>query len=122
MTRHHAFKVFIIGFVLIATHNIDHLILKGWSSSPLLEMIPYLLILIFWSKMKDMVLGFLLLLFGFLGLNHTIVTHIPELLSNGFGRTSITQILFDIGSILLVVASIMLFQVWQAKKDKEKID
>jgi len=118
MTRQHAFTVFTLGFVLIAIHHIDDLILKGWSIIPLLDILPYLLIFLFWPKMKEMVLGFLLMLLGFLELNHTRLVHIPELLAEGFGRSTVTPILFDIGSVLFIIASIMIFQIWHNKNFK----
>ena len=116
MTRYHAFIVFVFGFVLIAIHRIADFFLEGWAPAPLIELIPYLLILIFWPKLKEMVLGFLLMLFGFIELNHTRVLHIPEYLTEGLGRTPFTSALFDIGSILFIVASLMLFQVWHNNK------
>lgn len=122
MTQYSAFHVFAMGVLLISIHHLHQVFIQGMTPSLLLELLPYLLILNFWSKLKDMIRGTLVLLFGMLELELTIFTHIPALFSEGLGRTTITPILFDIGAVSIVVAAIMVYQTWHDNREKEKLN
>ncbi|MGM0879946.1 MAG: hypothetical protein ACQEXQ_02770 [Bacillota bacterium] len=119
MTKKKAFYVFLAGFLLLASHNIDNLILYGFDPFPLLEMVPYVLIAAFWFRMKGWFPAILVLAFSLLELNHTRVDHIPTLLEIGFGRKTFSGILFNIGAAVWFFLA--LFQLYSIMSRRKKL-
>jgi Na+/proline symporter len=123
MTKKNAFYVFVAGFLLLASHNIDNLILYGFDPFPLLEMVPYVLITAFWFRMKDWLTAILVLVFSLLELNHTRVDHIPTLLEIGLGRKTFSGILFNIGAtVWFFLALFQLYWIVSRRKKTELTD
>lgn len=120
MRNKNAFYVFLAGFLLLASHNIDNLILYGFDPFPLLEMVPYVLIAAFWFRMKGWLAAILVLVFSLLELNHTRIDHIPNLLEIGFGRNTFTGVLFNIGAaVWFFLALFQLYSIMSRRKKTE---
>ncbi len=120
MMEKNAYYVFLAGFLLLASHNIDNLILYGFDPFPLLEMVPYVLIAAFWFRMKGWLTVILVLAFSLLELNHTRIDHIPNLLEIGFGRKTFSGILFNIGAAVWFFLA--LFQLYSIMFRRKKME
>ncbi|MFB3167597.1 hypothetical protein P5G62_010800 [Neobacillus sp. 179-C4.2 HS] len=87
---------------MVASHNIDNLILYGFDPFPIIITMPYISIAMFWKKLPSVATILILGIFTAIEMNHTITGHIPTLIENGLNRKTFSALLFDCGLLFWV--------------------
>lgn len=114
-------KLFLLSIFLIASHNIDNIILDGFDPFAIITLIPYVLILALWRWMNGWIKAGLLFFFFLLEGNHMLVDHIPRIVEEGFGRYIYSNILYNLGTLLLLINSIVITTKVVKKKRQNQV-
>jgi uncharacterized membrane protein YagU involved in acid resistance len=111
----------LLGFTLVASHNLDNLFLNGFDPFPIIITLPYVVIAFIWNKVPKLAVTILLSIFAVLEFNHTITEHIPNLLEYGLERRTLSAMLFDLGVITWFGTLIVLYnQLFNKLREKKK--
>lgn len=121
MKENNVYKWYLIGFLLVAGHNIDNIILYGFDPFPILITLPYVVIAIIWKKVPKVAISIILGLFTIIELNHTFTEHLPNLIENGLTRKTFSAELYDIGLIFWVVTVTLLVMEFVSNVKQKRI-
>lgn len=112
-------KLFLLSVTLIASHNIDNIILEGFDPFAIITLVPYVLILALWRWLNGWFKVGLLLFFFLLEGNHMLSDHIPRIMDEGMGRYIYSNILYNLGVLLYFFNAALLTQRNLQKKNKQ---
>jgi Na+/proline symporter len=110
MTAKGISKLYLVGLILLASHNLDNLLLYGFDPFPIIITLPYLVIALLWKKLPKVAIIIILGIFTGIEMNHTITGHLPALIENGLGRKTFSALLFDFGLLFWAATIILLIK------------
>lgn len=102
------YKIYLIGFLLVASHNIDNLILYGFDPFPIIITLPYVILALIWKRVHKVAVTLILGIFTVIELNHTFSEHLPNLFKMGLTRQTFSALLYDLGLIFWVGTILLL--------------
>jgi len=120
MMMKRSYTLFLIGLGLVATHNIDNILLYGFDPFPLIVMLPYVVIALLWNRVHRLISGALLGFFAIIEANHTLTEHWPKLMEQGLARGTISAVIYDIGVVLWLAVTLGLFISFTLGKMQER--